>query len=132
MKAKEQRIYLEGMAFAARVAKERGLSGLEEELAFRGANNAPLNVSRHELTAVARVRAKDELLFVATAMAATMVEDMRTPPSIVREFLAQFNARVERYRMDPGEFRQAFERMGRNVGLNEVCRSFLEEERENG
>lgn len=31
--AKEQRIYLEGMAFAVRVAKERGLAGLEEELA---------------------------------------------------------------------------------------------------
>ena len=38
------------MAFAARVAKERGLAGLEEELAFRGANSVPLNVSRHELS----------------------------------------------------------------------------------
>lgn len=50
MKTKEQRVYLEGVAFAARVAKERGLAGLEEELAFRGANSVPLNVSRHELS----------------------------------------------------------------------------------
>ncbi len=132
MKAKEQRIYLEGMAFAAKVAKERGLDGLEAEMKFRGANNAPLNVSMHELTAVARGRAKDELLFVATAMAETMVEDMKTPPSIVREFLAQFNARVEIYRMEPEEFRKAYGKLCRNVGLNEACRTFLEEEKENG
>lgn len=43
-KTKEQRIYLEGIAFAYKIAKEQGIEALAKEVEFRGANNCVLNV----------------------------------------------------------------------------------------
>lgn len=46
--SKEDKARLDGMAFALRVAKEKGIDGLEEEIKFRGATNAPLTISREK------------------------------------------------------------------------------------
>ena len=65
--SKEQRIYLEGIAFAYKIAKEQGVEALAKEVKFRGANNCAMNVDYSELVAVTRGRCKDELMYVATA-----------------------------------------------------------------
>ncbi len=48
--SKDQQMHLDGMAFALRIAKSAGVEALEKEIAFRGINDMPLNVSQYELT----------------------------------------------------------------------------------
>ena len=43
---KEERARREGMSYALRIAKERGIDGLEEELKYRGATQLPIGVNR--------------------------------------------------------------------------------------
>ncbi len=43
---KEERARREGMAYALRIAKERGIVGLEEEIRFRSCTNLPIGISR--------------------------------------------------------------------------------------
>lgn len=125
--SKEQKIYLEGMAFAAKIASERGLEALKQEIKFRGLNNSVLNVSREELVAAARGRSRAELMFVATAMADTMSYFLKLPPSVMKDYLYEFNERIERYRMDEEEFKAAQDRLARDIGLNAICAAFNED-----
>lgn len=127
---KERRAYNDGMAFALRVVEQSGIEGLKNELKLRGISELPLNVSAAELTAVARIRAKEELLMVATASASTLAEHIKMPPSKVKEYLKEFNNRVDLYRVNPEEYAAAQERLNRNIGLNEVCKSYTMEDKE--
>lgn len=129
---KERRAYMDGMAHAFKIAKESGIEGLEKEIEFRGLTNVPLNVSSAELINAARIRAKDELQFVATATASTLTEYIKMPPSKVLEYLREFNRRVVLYQHNPEEYEAAQARLNLNIGLNDVCRLFNEEEEENG
>ena len=129
---KERRAYMDGMAFAYKIAKEGGIEGLEKEIEFRGLTNVPLNVSSAELINAARIRAKDELQFVATATASTLTEHIKMPPSKVLEYLREFNRRVVLYQHNPEEYEAAQARLNLNIGLNDVCRLFNEEEEEHG
>lgn len=127
---KERRAYNDGMAFALRVVQQSGIEGLEQELKLRGIKDLPLNVSSTELTAVARIRAQEELLMVATASASTLAEHIKMPPSTVMSYLKEFNNRVDLYRGNPEEYAAAQERLNRNIGLNEVCKSYAMEDKE--
>lgn len=46
---KEDQMRREGMAYALRVAKERGIDGLEEELEKRNATEVPIRISTSQL-----------------------------------------------------------------------------------
>lgn len=46
---KEEQMRREGMAYALRVAKERGIDGLEEELKRRNATEVPIRISTSQL-----------------------------------------------------------------------------------
>lgn len=129
---KERRAYMDGMAFALKIAREGGIEGLEKEIEFRGLTNVPLNVSRAELIQAARLRAKDELQFVATATASTLTEHIKMPPSRVLDYLREFNRRVLLFQTNPEEYEAAQARLNLNIGLNDVCRLFNQEDEENG
>ena len=43
---KEEKARREGMSYALRIAKEKGIDGLEEELNFRNCTNIPIGYSR--------------------------------------------------------------------------------------
>ncbi len=128
IKSKEQRLYLDGMAFALRIAKSGGIETLEREISYRGIHDAPLNISQSELTAVARIRAKDELMIVATAMADTMSLDMKLPPSVILDFLRKFNQKVDIFRYDKEALEKAQEKLNSLYALNETIKKFNEEE----
>ena len=51
MTSKEEQARLQGMSYALRVAKEKGIDGLEEELKRRQAYNIPIRISNKELQA---------------------------------------------------------------------------------
>ena len=128
---KERRAYNDGMAYALRIVKQSGIEGLEQEVKLRGIKDLPLNVSATELTALARIKAKEELLMVATASASTLTEHIKMPPSTVMSYLKEFNSRVDLYRANPEEYEAAQTRLNRNIGLNEVCKSYTMEDEEN-
>lgn len=48
---KEEAARREGMSYALKIAKEKGIVELEEELKFRNATNIPLRVSRKQVEA---------------------------------------------------------------------------------
>lgn len=126
--SKEQRLHLEGMAFALKIVKKDGIDGLEKEIAFRGANAIPLNVSRYELTQVARLRAREELMIVATAMADTMSNEMKLPPSVILDFLRKFNQKVDVFRYDKEALEKAQTKLDSMYALNETIKRFNEED----
>lgn len=47
--SKEEQARREGMSYALRVSREKGIDGLEEELKFRQAYDVPLKISQTEL-----------------------------------------------------------------------------------
>lgn len=49
---------------------------------------------------------------------------MHMPPSVVLDYLKEFNRLVDVYRMDEAAFNKAQEKLNRNVGLNECVRSY--------
>ena len=48
--SKEEKARREGMAYALKIAKEKGVDGLEEEIRFRNVSLAPIVIPRKELT----------------------------------------------------------------------------------
>ena len=131
-KNKEMEFYIQGMQHALKVIQQGGVEELERELKYRSTNPLPMNVSRQELTAVARMRAKEELMIVATAMATTLTDHIKMPPSITKDFLRYFNNLTDIYRMDPEQLKQDQERLDKNYYMNQICKDFLEENESNG
>ena len=125
--SKEERIYLEGIAFAGRIAREQGLEALEKEIAFRGANKCVLNVNYSELVAVTRGRCKDELMYVGTAAAVTLSEALRLPPSVMKTYLREFNRKIVEYRLHPEKYLEDSERIQKNVGLTVMSEEYMQE-----
>ncbi|WP_455718064.1 hypothetical protein [Anaerosporobacter sp.] len=125
---KEQKLYLEGMAHALQIANKEGIEGLTREVNYRGANNLPLNVKSTELTAIARMRSKEELMIIATAMADTMNTDMKLPPSVVLDFLRKFNSKVDIFRYDKVALEKTQAKLDSMYALNETIKRFNEEE----
>ena len=72
------------------------------------------------------------MMMVATASASTLAEHIKMPPSMVMSYLKEFNNRVDLYRANPEEFAAAQKRLDRNIGLNEVCKSYVMEDKEDG
>jgi len=125
---KEQRLHLDGRAFAFRIVKSGGIEALEKEIARRGIEDMPLNVSQRELTQLARIRAKEELIVVATALAETVTQDMKLPPSVAMDFLKKFNQKVDVFRYDVDALRKAQDKLDSMYALNEMVKKFNEEE----
>lgn len=130
-KNSEVQIYIQGMQHAYEVIKQSGLPELENELKYRSSNPLPMNVSRIELTALARARAKEELMIVATAMATTLTRDMKMPPIMVMEFLRKFNNRTDVYRMDNEQLAADQDELDHNYYMNEMIKNYLEEDKSN-
>lgn len=126
--SKEQQLHLDGMAHAFRVARNEGLEALEQEIKRRGIAELPLNVSNKELTQVARIRAREELMIVATALAETVTQDMKLPPSVSIDFLRMFNQKVDSYRYDKETLEKAQDKLNSMYALNELVKKFNEEE----
>ena len=125
---KEQKLYLEGMQFALKIAKESGVDELTKEVTYRCGNQLPLNVNRRELTLLARGQSKAELLFVATSMAETLTEHLKMPPTIIHDYLKQFNKRIEEFRADPELYESIKTKLDNDFAMTEMLKNFIEEE----
>ncbi len=126
--SKEQQLYIDGMSFALRIAKAGGVEALEKEIQKRGIEDLPLNINHRELTAIARGKAREELIVVATALADTVSRDMKLPPSIVADFLRKFNSKVELFRESKEEMERVQLKLDSMSSLVETIRKFNEED----
>lgn len=71
---KEDVARYEGMAYALKVAKERGVDGLEEECKFRNASKLPLAVPKHALDAFT-ANVKNQMVDTFTILVCTTLHD---------------------------------------------------------
>ena len=118
--SRDQRFYLDGLVRALDLVKAGGVELLEQEITKRGLKNIPPNVPVYLLHKAAREYCKEELMIVATAMADTIAYDMQLPPSVVVEFLREFNDKCDRFRMDVESFEKAKQRLDDEYALNNI------------
>lgn len=125
---RDQRFYNDGLARALDLVKAGGVELLEQELKQRGIKDLPPNVPVYLVHKAAREYCKDELMIVATAMADTIAYDMQLPPSVVLEFLLNFNDKCDRFRMDAELYEAARKRLDEEYAMNMIINKFNKEE----
>ncbi|MDD7176603.1 MAG: hypothetical protein SPG09_12765 [Lachnospiraceae bacterium] len=125
---RDQRFYNDGLARALDLVKAGGVELLEQELKQRGIKDLPPNVPVYLVHKAAREYCKDELMIVATAMADTIAYDMRLPPSVVVDFLRNFNTKCDRFRMDAEMYENARKRLDEEYAMNVIINKFNQEE----
>ena len=125
---RDQRFYNDGLARALDLVKAGGVELLEQELKQRGIKDLPPNVPVYLVHKAAREYCKDELMIVATAMADTIAYDMQFPPSVVVDFLRNFNNKCDRFRMDAELYETARKRLDEEYAMNTILNKFNQEE----
>ena len=125
---KEQQLYLSGMQYALKIAKEQSVKELEKEINYRCSYPVPVGINRRELTMLARSHAKAELMYLATAMADTMTNYLHMPPMVIHDYLTQFNKRILEFRENP----ELYERVGlgldSDTAMIDMLKAFVKEE----
>lgn len=95
MTSKEEQARLQGMSYALRVAKEKGIDGLEEELKRRQAYNIPIRISNKELqefTDNAKNMMLDTILILASV---TLHDEFGFGHDRLNRFKERFNFKAE-------------------------------------
>lgn len=95
MTSKEEQARLQGMSYALRVAKEKGIDGLEEELKRRQAYNIPIRISNKELqefTTNAKNMMLDTILILASV---TLHDEFGFGHDRLNRFKERFNLKAE-------------------------------------
>ena len=95
MTSKEEQARREGMSYALRVAKEKGIDGLEEELKRRQAYNIPIRISNKELQAFtdnAKNMMLDTILILASV---TLHDEFGFGHDRLNRFKERFNFKAE-------------------------------------
>lgn len=95
MTSKEEQARLQGMSYALKVAKEKGIDGLEEELKRRQAYNIPIRISNKELQAFtdnAKNMMLDTILILASV---TLHDEFGFGHDRLNRFKERFNFKAE-------------------------------------
>ena len=85
----------QGILYAYKIAKEKGIEALEEEIRYRNITNVNILVPKAEM-----VRASDTMRRHCTTVAiivalSTLAEEYFWPESMLRDFQKRFDARAE-------------------------------------
>ena len=70
-------------------------------------------------------------MFVATAMAITLTEHIKMPPSIVLDYLVHFNGLMDVYRENSEQFQKDQKTLEKNFAMNQTVKTFLQEGKNN-
>ena len=95
MTSKEEQARLQGMSYAIKVAKEKGIDGLEEELKRRKAYNIPVRIGDKELQAFtdnAKNMMLDTILILASV---TLHDEFGFGHDRLNRFKERFNFKAE-------------------------------------
>ena len=92
---KEEQARREGMAYALKIAKEKGIDGLEEELRFRNALRMPIAVDRKECDECVNT-IKINVVDTVTIMAAmVLLDEFDFDRDKIQQFTERFNFKTE-------------------------------------
>lgn len=95
MNKREEKARREGMSYALRVAKEKGIEALEEDLKLRGAVNLPIPVSKDAFNeCIASIRNDTVDLFIVM-LASTLHDEFGFGQKRVQRAIDRFNLKCE-------------------------------------
>ena len=92
---KEYYAMLQGMQFALKVAKEKGIDGLEDEVKLRSKTNLPLTVSRKAFDECINNIKMNTIDTVIILCAATLHDEFGFGQKRVQQFLDRFDDKAE-------------------------------------
>ena len=95
MNKKEEQARREGMSYALRVAKEKGIEALEEDLKLRGAVNLPLPVSKEAFKECIHNIRNDTVDVFIVLLAATLHDEFGFGAKRVQRAIDRFNLKCD-------------------------------------
>lgn len=93
--SKEEQARREGMAYALRLAKEKGVDALEEELKMRNAIDLPLKASKADLDKFSDNVKYNTMLYMKILMAVTMHDEFNFGNKRIKQMLKRFDNKAE-------------------------------------
>lgn len=95
MAVKEEVCRREGMAYALKIAREKGVDALEEECKFRGATQIPLSVSRKACDEVITKIKMNTIDTVSILSAMTLRDEFGFGKKRIGQFAKRFSDKAE-------------------------------------
>ena len=92
---KEEQWRREGMAYALKVARERGIDGLAQELKFRNCTQLPANITVRAMEECITNIKNQTIDTVIVLMAATLHDEFGFGEKRVQKAIDRFNSKAE-------------------------------------
>ena len=119
---KEEQARREGMAYALKIAKEKGIEWLEEEIRFRNIIKAPIAISRAKVDDML-VSIKMNVIDTVTILSAmTLRDEFDFGKQRIQRFVERFNLKAECIMDDYTTWDDQIECLREECGLNYVIR----------
>ena len=93
--SKEEIARREGMAYALRIAKEKGIEALEEDLKMRNAINLPCRVSKADLDKFSENVKYNIVFYIKILMAVTMHDEFGFGNKRIKQMFKRFDLKAE-------------------------------------
>jgi hypothetical protein len=93
--SKEEQARREGMAYALRLAKEKGIDALEEDLKMRNAIDLPLRVSKADLSKFSENVKYNIVFYIKVLMAVTMHDEFGFGNKRIKQMFKRFDLKAE-------------------------------------
>jgi len=93
--SKEEIARREGMAYALRIAKEKGIEALEEDLKMRNAIDLPCRVSKADLDKFSENVKYNIVFYIKVLMAVTMHDEFGFGNKRIKQMFKRFDLKAE-------------------------------------
>lgn len=115
---KEQRLRVEGMNYALRIAKDKGIEELESECIFRGNYNIPLTISKEKIKEVQELIQKTTIETVMLMAAAVLRDEFGFGEKRLNQFLDRFALKTACLCSGEASWDDLIEQMKEEVGID--------------
>lgn len=119
---KEEQARREGMAYALKIAKEKGIVALEEELRFRNALRMPIAVPRKNCDEAINNIKMNVVDTVTILSAMTLRDEFGFGKKRIQQYVERFNLKAECIMEDYTTWNDQIECLREECGLNYVIR----------
>ena len=93
--SKEEQARREGMAYALRIAKEKGIEALEEDLKMRNVIDLPCRVSKADLSKFSENVKYTIVFYIKVLMAVTMHDEFGFGNKRIKQMFKRFDLKAE-------------------------------------
>lgn len=117
---KDEQLRREGMAYALRVAKEKGVDGLEAELERRNATEVPLRISNQQLQQFSDACKANIMNHILLLTLVTLRDEFDFGEKCLKQFQSRFNEKAECIAGDWSDWEQQVSILAEEVGIEYV------------